>query len=96
MATRQTTRWTAEEETLFETLVDKYDRDFKKIQRAFANRTYNQIRSHFYNGVYKQQYQAQVKDTSIVQKDQSQASRDSMTEDESFEYSSFALFSLFD
>ncbi|CAL6021428.1 SANT/Myb_domain [Hexamita inflata] len=96
MATRQTTRWTADEETLFASLVEKYDRDFKRIQHAFASRTYNQIRSHYYNGVYKQQYITQVKDTSVVQKNQNQESRDSMTEDNSFEVSSFALFTLFD
>ncbi|CAL6046161.1 SANT/Myb_domain [Hexamita inflata] len=41
-------RWTAEEDILFQTLIDLYCRDFQVISEQM-NKSYNQVRSHYYN-----------------------------------------------
>ncbi|CAL6021632.1 SANT/Myb_domain [Hexamita inflata] len=42
-------RWTREEERRFELLVRRHNRDFKRISELFPDRSYGQIRSHYYN-----------------------------------------------
>ncbi|CAL6021600.1 SANT/Myb_domain [Hexamita inflata] len=53
MSPRVIQRWTEEEEERFARLVLEFNRDFKLVARHFANRSYNQVRSHYYNGVHK-------------------------------------------
>ncbi|CAL6021518.1 Myb-like_DNA-binding domain-containing protein [Hexamita inflata] len=49
--------WTKREENMFQDLVCKYNKDFKRYETHFPLRSYNQIRSHYYNMINKQQKQ---------------------------------------
>ncbi|CAL6050491.1 SANT/Myb_domain [Hexamita inflata] len=49
---RTNKRWTAEEDALFQTLLYLYYRDFQVISEQM-NKSYNQVRSHYYNKVKK-------------------------------------------
>ncbi|CAL5984981.1 Myb-like_DNA-binding domain-containing protein [Hexamita inflata] len=42
-------RWSQEDELLYETLLIQCERDFKLMAEHFPGRSYNQIRSHYYN-----------------------------------------------
>ncbi|CAL6023728.1 SANT/Myb_domain [Hexamita inflata] len=70
MSPRVIQRWTEEEEEKFARLVLEFNRDFKLVARHFANRSYNQIRSHYYNGVHKT---AQSEEDSVRQMAESPA-----------------------
>ncbi|CAL5971267.1 SANT/Myb_domain [Hexamita inflata] len=48
---RQIFRWSKEEHALFTQLVKEHGLEFKKIASLIPNRSYNQVRSHFYNHV---------------------------------------------
>ncbi|CAL6050447.1 SANT/Myb_domain [Hexamita inflata] len=54
--TKATKRWTAEEDQLFSALLDLYCRDFQAISEQM-NKSYNQVRSHYYNLEKKHQMQ---------------------------------------
>ncbi|CAL6023858.1 SANT/Myb_domain [Hexamita inflata] len=63
---RTTQYWTDYEEQLFQTLFKQYQRKFKKYVPYF-NRTYDQIRSHYYNMLKKQKRQSQQRNKSVLQ-----------------------------
>ncbi|CAL6021676.1 SANT/Myb_domain [Hexamita inflata] len=47
-------RWTSEENELFEKLLGIYNKDFRKIAQHFKTRSYGQLRTHYYNEIHKQ------------------------------------------
>ncbi|CAL6023592.1 Myb-like_DNA-binding domain-containing protein [Hexamita inflata] len=53
MSKRQLTKWSEEEQQLFDQLLLQYKRNFKMIAQQIPNRSYNQVRSHYYNEVNK-------------------------------------------
>ncbi|CAL6023614.1 SANT/Myb_domain [Hexamita inflata] len=83
----RTNRWTQEEQELFDRLIIEYQKDFKKISAAFGNRSYNQIRSHYYNSVYKDQQisNSSMSETAVTPQ------TDYRYDEVSFNYDLFAL-----
>ncbi|CAL6014439.1 SANT/Myb_domain [Hexamita inflata] len=55
------TRWTEEETTLMNKLVEQYNNNFKLVASAFPCRTYNQVKSHYFNELHKNQNKSEVK-----------------------------------
>ncbi|CAL5990840.1 Conserved_hypothetical protein [Hexamita inflata] len=49
MPSRLIYRWTKDEHRLFERLLAQHGTDFKKIAGLIPNRSYSQVRSHYYN-----------------------------------------------
>ncbi|CAL6021476.1 SANT/Myb_domain [Hexamita inflata] len=46
-------RWTQEETEQLNGLVMRFKKNFKRVAEHFPARSYNQIRSHYYNEVYR-------------------------------------------
>ncbi|CAL6054495.1 SANT/Myb_domain [Hexamita inflata] len=50
---RTITKWSKEEQEEFDRLLELTNKNFKLMAAHFPHRTYNQVRSHYYNQVYK-------------------------------------------
>ncbi|CAL6023684.1 SANT/Myb_domain [Hexamita inflata] len=50
---RLVSRWTQEETEQLHGLVMRFKKNFKRVAEHFPARSYNQIRSHYYNEVYR-------------------------------------------
>ncbi|CAL6044708.1 Conserved_hypothetical protein [Hexamita inflata] len=48
-------KWSNEEQKLFEYYIKLYQTDFHLIAELLPNRTYSQVRSHFYNELKRKQ-----------------------------------------
>ncbi|CAL6056083.1 SANT/Myb_domain [Hexamita inflata] len=51
--TRLVSRWTQEETKMLNSLVTRFKKNFRRVADHFPGRTYSQIRSHFYNQIYR-------------------------------------------
>ncbi|CAL6068981.1 SANT/Myb_domain [Hexamita inflata] len=58
---RTLTRWTEEETTLMNKLVEQYNNNFKLVASAFPSRSYNQVKSHYFNELHKNQNKSEQK-----------------------------------
>ncbi|CAL6021550.1 SANT/Myb_domain [Hexamita inflata] len=99
MASRKVSKWTDEEQLLFEKLVEQYEKDFRRIAAQFPGRNYNQIRSHYYNEQYKDV--SNSSSPSLTRRPSSESllspsPSSRQLEDESPEETYFALFSIFE
>ncbi|CAL6044654.1 SANT/Myb_domain [Hexamita inflata] len=99
MASRKVSKWTDEEQLLFEKLVEQYEKDFRRIAAQFPGRNYNQIRSHYYNEQYKDV--SNSSSPSLTRRPSSESllspsPSSRQLEVESPEETYFALFSLFE
>ncbi|CAL6004477.1 SANT/Myb_domain [Hexamita inflata] len=56
---RTVTRWTEEETALMNKLVEQYHNNFKLVASAFPSRSYNQVKSHYFNELHKNQNKSQ-------------------------------------
>ncbi|CAL5984991.1 SANT/Myb_domain [Hexamita inflata] len=45
----QKSRWTVEEDERLMSLLKQYSNNFREIAKYFSERSYNQVRSHYYN-----------------------------------------------
>ncbi|CAL6023780.1 SANT/Myb_domain [Hexamita inflata] len=50
---RLVSRWTQEETEMLNSLVTRFKKNFKRVADHFPGRSYSQIRSHYYNQVYR-------------------------------------------
>ncbi|CAL6050397.1 SANT/Myb_domain [Hexamita inflata] len=60
-------RWSESENKQFLFLLSVYQKDFEYIAQQM-NKTYNQVRSHFYNIQSKDRYKSSKNDTSPMKK----------------------------
>ncbi|CAL6010880.1 SANT/Myb_domain [Hexamita inflata] len=56
---RTVTRWTEEETALLNKLVEQYCNNFKLVASAFPSRSYNQVKSHYFNELHRNQNKPQ-------------------------------------
>ncbi|CAL5984913.1 SANT/Myb_domain [Hexamita inflata] len=67
MIFHQKHRWTEEEDELFYRLLEVHDTNFKEMVPHFNNRSYNQIRSHYYNFIHRTEIENQHPMTAKVE-----------------------------
>ncbi|CAL6040829.1 Conserved_hypothetical protein [Hexamita inflata] len=79
-------KWTEEESQKFLKLYQTYGKDFKLITEQFPTRTYNQIRSFYYNVKKKTQNKQKQSTQSKIKSQSSQNSKKQSHDDSSSSY----------
>ncbi|CAL6068947.1 Conserved_hypothetical protein [Hexamita inflata] len=81
---RVVVRWTEEETALLNKLVQQYNKNFKLVASAFPSRSYNQVKSHYFNVLHKIQIHLENIHIETIQYcDQEVKTEESTTNDES-------------
>ncbi|CAL6023582.1 Conserved_hypothetical protein [Hexamita inflata] len=86
---REVKRWTDAEEQMFLDMLKRYSTDFRLIASMLPDRTYNQVRAHYYNRARASQQGARASSESA-------SKTPSETQESAANQSYFAIFDVYE